>query len=32
VHAHHGRIWAERESDGGTRVSFALPASDEPGP
>ena len=25
VHAHRGRIWAERDEDGGTRVSFALP-------
>ena len=25
VHAHHGRIWADRDPDGGTRVCFALP-------
>jgi heavy metal sensor kinase len=25
VHAHQGRIWAELDEDGGTRVSFALP-------
>ena len=25
AHAHHGRIWADRDPDGGTRVCFALP-------
>ncbi len=28
VHAHGGRIWADRDAGGGTRVCFALPAGD----
>lgn len=26
VEAHHGRIWAERRSEGGARITFTLPA------
>ena len=31
VVAHHGRIWAERRSGGGTTVSFTLPLVEQPG-
>jgi len=30
VEAHHGRIWAEREPEGGTKITLALPLAAQP--